>query len=174
MKQYHTQSDLKIENSVNVQAVRGIMPPTKEPRAAASQNDHSDDTVIDSTQTSHSVSLLDELSTTQIEPRESLDSLHSSFSSRPTTWNREVGTINLLCRAILDTLAYLVTLPVVTSGSRKDRNGLQRCHATLKLWTNGHHVWKGELDQALKESKDLRHATLSVLLSLCISLQLGT
>ena len=51
---------------------------------------------------------------------------------------------------------------------------LQRCHAQLRLWANGHGVLEGKLDSTLGRSKSLRDATLSILGPLCEALASGT
>ncbi|KAF1828670.1 hypothetical protein BDW02DRAFT_211004 [Decorospora gaudefroyi] len=78
-----------------------------------------------------------------------------------------------LGRAALDCLAYLLKISDTALISRREKNVLRRCHATLKLWTDGHGMWSGELDHVLERSKHLHHTTLSVLNSLCGVLLVG-
>ena len=99
-------------------------------------------------------------------------SLQPGQSTIPGTKLQETGVIAQLCRVTLESLAFLARSSVLTT-TAKNKNILRRCHATLKLWMNGHHIWTGELDRALEGSENLKHTTLSVLHSLCASLLLG-
>jgi hypothetical protein len=94
-------------------------------------------------------------------------------SAIPDSESRDVGIAARLCQAALDSLSSLSKTPTAASNSKREKNALRRCHATLKLWTDGHGVWAGELDQLLDRSTHLQHTTLSVLYSLCRTLLAG-
>jgi hypothetical protein len=94
-------------------------------------------------------------------------------SAIPDSDTRDAGIAARLCRAALDSLSSLYRIPTAISIPKREKNALRRCHAMLKLWTDGHGVWAGELDQGLGRSTHLQQTTLSVLYSLCKTLLAG-
>ncbi|KAL7773679.1 hypothetical protein CFE70_003645 [Pyrenophora teres f. teres 0-1] len=84
------------------------------------------------------------------------------------TEEQDTGIIARLCRAVLDSLAFFLPIFSVETINKRDTNVLRRCHATLKLWAEGHGVPTGNLDFILDQSKHLRCTTISILRSLCI------
>jgi len=155
------------------------MPPKKkhERRSSitTSRFDDSNKTATTSKQSKEPISLLSEDSKSEMEscgvgPNSSLQPGQITITG---TKHQQTGIIARFCRVILDSLAFLVRSSVLTTTAR-NKNILRRCHATLKLWTDGHHIWAGELDSALEGSENLKHTTLSVLHSLCVPLLLGT
>ncbi|CAO2651030.1 Nn.00g093270.m01.CDS01 [Neocucurbitaria sp. VM-36] len=81
--------------------------------------------------------------------------------------HEDIGIVARLLRACLDSLALLLRLLDAKSLTKREKNMLQRYHATLKLWADGHGAWHGKLDQLLEGSKHLQHTTLSILNPLC-------
>ena len=157
------------------------MPPKKEHERgssiAASQIEHSDRTATTPKQTGskETIPLLSEDSKSETESRGDgpNSSLQPGQSTITGTKHQQTGIIARLCGVTLESLDFLVQSSVLTTTAR-NKNILRRCHATLKLWMNGHRIWTGELDRALEGSVNLKHTTLSVLRSLCVSLLLGT
>jgi len=151
------------------------MPPKKEHERrssiATSQIDDSNTTATTPKQGKEPISLLSEDKKTEMESRGAGPnrSLQPGQSTIKGTEHQETGIIARLCRVTLESLAFLVRSSVLTT-TAKNNNILRRCHATLKLWMNGHNIWNGELDRALEGSEQLKHTTLSVLRSLCVSL----
>jgi hypothetical protein len=90
----------------------------------------------------------------------------------PGTTYQHKGIMAEVCRVMLESLVFLVQSSVVAS-TTKNKNIVRRCHAILKLWMSGHHILTGELDRTLERSEHLKHATLSVLHSLCTTLLVG-
>ncbi|KAE8845896.1 hypothetical protein PTNB73_01877 [Pyrenophora teres f. teres] len=89
------------------------------------------------------------------------------------TEEQDTGIIARLCRAVLDSLAFFLPIFSVETINKRDTNVLRRCHATLKLWAEGHGVPTGNLDFILDQSKHLRCTTISILRSLCIVMSVG-
>jgi hypothetical protein len=89
------------------------------------------------------------------------------------TETQGTGIAVRLCRAALDSLSSVFRTSTAGFLSKREKNVLRRCHATLKLWADGHGAWTGELDQIFERSTHLQHTTLSVLYSLCRTLLVG-
>ncbi|KAF1851954.1 uncharacterized protein K460DRAFT_373842 [Cucurbitaria berberidis CBS 394.84] len=83
------------------------------------------------------------------------------------TEHEDTGIVARLLRACLDSLALFLQLHDAVSITKRGQNVLRRCHATLKLWGEGHGVWHGKLDQVLERSRHLQQMTLSILNPLC-------
>lgn len=87
--------------------------------------------------------------------------------------HEEIGIVARLLRGCLDSLKMFLQLSDATNLTKRERNVLQRCHATLTLWGDGHGAWDGKLDQIMEGSKHLQRTTLSILTPLCKVLLLG-
>ena len=85
----------------------------------------------------------------------------------------ELGVGARLLRACLDCLAPFAQHVDGLQVSKREKARLRRCHATLRLWADGHAVWSGELDRTMDHSKPLRDAMLLILNPLCKVVLLG-
>jgi hypothetical protein len=79
------------------------------------------------------------------------------------------GIVARLLRSCIDSISHLL-LSLKSASTCKH---LRRSLAILKIWCDGHSVWKGKLDSMLERSKGLRHTTLSILNPLCKALTSG-
>jgi len=99
-------------------------------------------------------------------------SVQPNYTAIPITGGWKTGTIAHVCRVVLRALDFLIKSPAVAS-TESNQNILRHSHTSLRLWTDGHHVWGDGLERILELSKHMRYTTLSVLYSLCKALLLG-
>jgi hypothetical protein len=84
------------------------------------------------------------------------------------------GVVARIFENCQESLRCLVQNLDSSSVPKRDRNILQRCHAVLLLWGEGHGVFTGALDAILDRSKSLRQMTLSILNPMCKALSRGS